>query len=152
MTISTSGSNSRVVVVEQSVIENTPSAIQAKAEAIKAEGRSDEGIMLRNPSYVYSETRSNNLVKVKNFVKTPFVIVGFAKGRGKYANSLGAVSVRALIDGSIVNTKVGSGFSDLERSSIWENQSNYLGTNIEVINLGITKSGNVRHPIFSRFL
>lgn len=142
----------RVISLEQSIIENTALAVQTKAETVKAEGRSDEGIMLRNPNSIYSETRSDDLVKVKNFVKTTFVITGFTKGRGRHANSLGSVLARALIDGSAVNTKVGSGFNDLERSSIWANQSNYLGLNIEVINLGVTRSGNVRHPIFSQFL
>jgi ATP-dependent DNA ligase len=143
----------RVVHLNHSIIPNTPIAIQAETESVKTSSRSDEGIMLRNPSSVYAGGRSNNLLKVKNFVRSNFVIVGFGKGTGKFANSLGNLLVRSLIDGMVVMGKVGTGFSDEERSNIWANQSNYLGRDIEVIYLGITPAKkSLRHPIFSRFV
>ena len=143
----------RVNYLPHSVIPNIPIAVQTEAELVKSSGRSDEGIMLRNPSSVYAEGRSNNLLKVKNFVKSNFVIVGFGKGTGKFANSLGNLLVRGLIDGMVVMGKVGTGFSDEERLDIWANQSSYLGRDIEVIYLGITPARrSLRHPIFSRFV
>ena len=149
-TLPTSG---RVIHLDHSIIGNTPIAIQAETESVKVNGRSDEGIMLRNPSSVYAGGRSNNLLKVKNFVKSNFVIVGFGKGTGKFANSLGNLLVRGLIDGMVVMGKVGTGFSDEERLDIWANQSSYLGRDIEVIYLGITPARrSLRHPIFSRFV
>lgn len=141
----------RVSFLAQKPIDNTPIAIQAETELVKNSGRSDEGIMLRNPSSVYAANRSDDLLKVKNFVKSNFTIVGFKKGTGKFANSLGNLSVRGMIDGKIVNTKVGTGFGDEERKHIWENQVKYLGKDIEVIYLGVTAAGSLRHPIFSRF-
>ena len=143
----------RVNYLPYSVIPNTPTAIQTVAELVKSSGQSDEGIMLRNPSSVYAGGRSNNLLKVKNFVKSTFVIVSFTKGTGKYANSLGNLLVRGMVDGVVVMGKVGTGFSDAERSDIWTNQSNYLGKDIEVIYLGITPAQkSLRHPVFSRFV
>lgn len=141
----------RVVHLNHSIIPNTPIAIQAETELVKTSSRSDEGIMLRNPSSIYVGGRSDNLLKVKNFVKNTFVIVGFGKGTGKFANSLGNLLVRGMVDKMVVMAKVGTGFSDEERSNIWANQSSYLGKDIEVIYLGVTPGGSLRHPIFSRF-
>lgn len=141
----------RVVHLDHSIIENNAIAIQAEAESVKVNGRSDEGIMLRNPSSIYAGGRSNDLLKVKNFVKNTFVVVGFTKGTGKFAKSLGNVLVRGMVDGKIVNAKVGTGFSDLMRSQIWASQSDYLGKDVEVIYLGVTPGGSLRHPIFSKF-
>lgn len=143
----------RVFHLDHSIIGNTPIAIQAETESVRVSGRSDEGIMLRNPSSVYAGGRSNDLLKVKNFVKSNFVIVGFTKGTGKFANSLGNLLVRGMIDGMVVMGKVGTGFNDEERLDIWANQSSYLGRDIEVIYLGITPAGkSLRHPVFSRFV
>lgn len=142
----------RVLHLDHSIIGNNAIAVQAETELVKVSGRSDEGIMLRNPTSVYAGGRSNNLLKVKNFVKSNFVIVGFTKGTGKFANSLGNLLVRGLIDGMVVMGKVGTGFNDEERLDIWANQSSYLGRDIEVIYLGITPARrSLRHPIFSRF-
>ena len=149
-TLPTSG---RVIHLDHSIIGNTPIAIQAETESVKVNGRSDEGIMLRNPSSVYAGGRSNNLLKVKNFVKSNFVIVGFNKGTSKFANSLGNLLVRGMVDGMVINGRVGTGFNDEERLDIWANQSSYLGRDIEVIYLGITPARrSLRHPIFSRFV
>lgn len=142
----------RVSYLPHSYIRNTPAAIQAEAELVRSSDRSDEGIMLRNPESVYAGVRSNDLLKVKNFVKSTFVIVGFTKGTGKYSKSLGNLLIRGMVDGKIVNAKVGTGFSDQERSNIWTNQVSYLGENVEVIYLGATPSGSLRHPIFSQLV
>lgn len=109
--------------------------------------------MLRNPSSVYAGGRSNNLLKVKNFVRSNFTIVGFSRGTGQFANSLGNLLIRGMVDEMVVMGKVGTGFSISERSDIWANQSSYLGRDIEVIYLGITPARrSLRHPIFSRFV
>ncbi len=142
----------RVSYLGHSVIPNTPSAVQDETELVKNSGRSNEGIMLRNPSSVYAGVRSNDLLKVKNFVKDIFVIVGFTKGTGKYSQSLGNILIRGMVDGKIVNARVGTGFTDAMRSQIWTNESKYLGKNIAVIYLGVTVAGSLRHPVFSQFV
>ncbi|MEG3841423.1 hypothetical protein [Microcoleus sp. herbarium14] len=142
----------RVLHLDHSIIGNTPIAIQAETEQVRIDGRSDEGIMLRSPTSVYAGGRSNNLLKVKNFVRSNFVIVGFNRGTGQFSNSLGNLLVRGMVDGMVINGKVGTGFNDEERLDIWANQSSYLGKDIEVIYLGITPARrSLRHPIFSRF-
>ncbi|MEG4445112.1 hypothetical protein QUB47_23795 [Microcoleus sp. AT9_B5] len=142
----------KISYVPQKLIQNNALVIQAEAELIKSSGLSDEGIMLRNPNSVYAGVRSNNLLKVKNFVKNNFTVIGFTKGSGKYLKSLGNVLIRGMIDGRTINSKVGTGFTDLERSTIWANQADYLGRTVEVVYLGVTATGSLRHPIFSAFV
>ena len=134
------------------LIENTPTSIQAQNQFNKDSGLSNEGTILRHPDIAYSEGRSNDLLKVKNFEKSTFICTGFFKGTGKYSQSLGKISVQADILGVPVAARVGTGFSDAERLEIWNNQSNYRGRQLEVIHLGLTKANSVRHPVFSRFI
>ena len=134
------------------LIENTPTSIQAQNQFNKDSGLSNEGTILRHPDIAYSEGRSNDLLKVKNFEKSTFICTGFFKGTGKYSGSLGKISVQADILGVPVAARVGTGFSDAERLEIWNNQSNYRGRQLEVIHLGLTKANSVRHPVFSRFI
>ncbi|HEY9297381.1 MAG TPA: hypothetical protein VIQ31_13615, partial [Phormidium sp.] len=70
----------------------------------------------------------------------------------KYSKSLGNVLVRGNIDGRTINSRVGTGFTDLERSTIFSNQAEYLNKTIEVIYLGVTPTGSLRHPVFSGVL
>ena len=142
----------KVSYVPQRLIQNNPLVIQAEADSIKASGQSAEGIMLRNPNSVYFQGRSIALLKVKNFVKDRLPVTGFTKGSGKYSASLGNLLVSGNINGQIVNARVGTGFTDAERSTIWVNQANYMGRIVEVIHLGITATGALRHPVFSAFV
>ncbi|MEG4424959.1 MULTISPECIES: ATP-dependent DNA ligase [unclassified Microcoleus] len=142
----------KVSYVPQKLIENKPLVIQAEADSIKASGQSAEGIMLRNPNSVYFQGRSIALLKVKNFVKDHLPVTGFTKGSGKYSASLGNLLVGGTLNERIVKARVGTGFTDVERSTIWANQVNYMGRIVEVIHLGITATGALRHPVFSAFV
>ena len=142
----------KVSYVPQKLIENKPLVIQAEADSIKASGQSAEGIMLRNPNSVYFQGRSIALLKVKNFVRDRLPVAGFTKGSGKYSASLGNLLVGGTLNERIVNARVGTGFTDVERSTIWANQANYMGRIVEVIHLGITATGALRHPVFSAFV
>ena len=142
----------KVSYVPQRLIQNNPLVIQAEADSIKASGQSAEGIMLRNPNSVYFQGRSIALLKVKNFVKDRLPVTGFTKGSGKYSASLGNLLVGGTLNERIINARVGTGFTDAERSTIWANQANYMGRIVEVIHLGITATGALRHPVFSAFV
>ena len=135
-----------VVPIPYTQILNNPVSIQAQNQLNKSSGASDEGTVLRHPDIAYYQGRSHHLLKVKNFEKSQLTITGFSQGTGKYKNSLG--KLRAT---GIAETQVGTGFTDTERLTIWNNQTQYLGRDIEVIHLGITNH-KLRHPVFSRFL
>jgi len=81
-----------------------------------------------------------------------FTITAFHRGTGKYKDSLGKLTVAGLVDGVTITAKVGTGFSDAERSNIWANQSTFLGQQVEVVYLGTTVTKSLRHPVFSNFI
>ncbi|CAD5984430.1 ATP-dependent DNA ligase [Planktothrix agardhii] len=145
-------SQSIIVANPYTLIENNPTAIQSQNQFNKDSGLSNEGTILRHPDIAYSEGRSNDLLKVKNFEKNIFICTGFFKGTGKYSQSLGKISVQSNILGVPVAARVGTGFTDAERLEIWNNQSNYRGRQLEVIHLGLTKTHSIRHPVFSKFI
>ncbi|MEY3869083.1 MAG: Phormidium phage MIS-PhV1B [Cyanobacteriota bacterium] len=141
-----------VIAVDYTKIENNAIAIQEYLEKIKNDGISQEGIMLRHPTSAYDTARSNDLLKVKNFEKNIFTITGFTKGTGKYKDSLGNLKFSGMINNQIVNGKVGTGFSDIERRNLWQNQSDYLGKTIELVYMSFTKNNSVRFPVFSKMI
>lgn len=140
-----------LVPVPYVYVENNPVAIQAQNQINNTAGF-PEGTMLRHPTVAYHQGRSHDLLKVKNFVKSEFTITGFDRGTGKYRNSLGRLTVTGLVNGVTITAKVGTGFTDAERSNIWDNQSMFLGQQIEIIYLGTTSGRSLRHPVFSQFI
>lgn len=141
-----------VIAVDYERIENNAIAIQQYLEKIKNDGISQEGIMLRHPENAYYTARSNDLLKVKNFEKGIFTITGFTQGTGKYKNSLGNIKFSGMISNQIINGKCGSGFDDSQRLDIWNNQSNYLGKDFELVYMSITKNLSLRFPTFAKFV
>jgi hypothetical protein len=57
-----------------------------------------------------------------------------------------------MIDGVTVTSKVGTGFTDEERATIWNNQSEYLGRSVEILYMGVTSGGSLRQPVFVKVL
>lgn len=141
-----------IVPVPYVFVENNPIAIQAQNQFNRDNGFSLEGTMLRHQDIAYFQGRSNHLLKVKNFEKGLFTVVGFSKGTGKYSASLGKLLIEGEVNGVKVTAKVGTGFTDGERQEVWNNQTRFLNRKVEVIYLGVTPKSSLRHPVFSRFI
>lgn len=142
---------SSVVPVNYTFIENNAIAIFEQNQFNKIRF-SPEGTMLRNPNIAYFQGRNEHLLKVKNFEKSVFTVMGFYKGSGKYSQSLGKLSIEGVVNNIGITAKVGTGFTDAERLQIWNNQAQFLNAQIEVIHAGITYKSSLRHPVFSRFI
>jgi DNA ligase-1 len=112
----------------------------------------EEGIMINILDAEYEFKRTNNLLKVKKMQTMDLEIIGFEEGEGRLAGKLGAVLVRYK-NGNIV--KVGSGFSDDLRVTIWNNQLDYLGNICEIQYFEETTNAeggeSLRFPIFKDF-
>ena len=135
--------------VEYQSILNTPASIEQFA---KENTYSIEGIVLRHPTLSYTEGRSHNLLKVKKLYTSVFTITSLNKGTGKYANTLGSINITHLIDGKTINARIGTGFTEAERTNIWNNQAGYLGKDVEIMYMGITSAGSLRQPVFLRII
>lgn len=98
--------------------------IQGYADRMAEYGK--EGIMLNSSNGLYVTTRSNNLLKVKQFFTMDLLCTGVIEEiRG---GTLGAIEV----DYKGNTVKVGSGFSHYERVHLWENPDEIVGSVVEV--------------------
>lgn len=123
------------------------------AELLEEEvANGEEGIMINICDAPYEFKRTNNLLKVKKMQTMDLEIIGFEEGEGRLANTLGAILVRYK-NGNIV--KVGSGFSDDLRVTIWSNRAAYVGTICEIQYFEETTNADggesLRFPIFKDF-
>lgn len=121
-----------------------------------------EGVMIKDPSSPYEFKRSRSLKKLKPTTTFEGTIVGWELGhRGsKREKEFGGFLVvfSSNLVGSAV-TRVGSGYSDVLKGKIHENDPNsYIGKIVEVEGQadtqttdGLTKDGHVRFPRFLRF-
>jgi DNA ligase-1 len=105
-----------------------------------------EGAMLKDSNVSYQFKRSDSLLKLKTFKELDGVISGVQEGRGKHRGRLGAL----LVDHQGVTTKVGSGFSDSFRETLWNKKESIIGKMVEVQYQNMTPDGRLRFPVFVR--
>jgi DNA ligase-1 len=123
------------------------------AEILEEEtAKGEEGIMINLMGAKYEFKRTNNLLKVKKMQTMDLEIIDFEEGEGRLAGTLGAILVRYK-NGNVV--RVGSGFSDELRASIWANRLLYLGVICEIQYFEETSNADggesLRFPIFKDF-
>jgi len=95
-------------------------------DKLTSEGK--EGCMVNVASSPYKCKRNKGILKVKKMQSADCEVVGFEEGTGRNEGTLGAI----VIDYKGYPVKVGSGYSDEDRSYIWSNQNELLGRVIEV--------------------
>jgi len=118
-----------------------------------------EGLILKNPNSTYTWDRSKDWIKVKKFYDADCVILSWEPGSKNTRNEhrMGAVDVQGYLeDGTLVQCKVGSGFSDEQRDDFVLNfEKNWKNKVIEVKYQEVTKSKSkdvhsLRFPTFVR--
>lgn len=121
--------------------------IQRYTDKMAEQGK--EGIMLNSANGLYVTTRSNNLLKVKQFFTMDLLCTGVIEEiRG---GTLGAIEVE--YKGNTV--KVGSGFNQYEREYLWEHPDEIIGKVIEIQYFEVstnkdTGKESLRFPTFKR--
>jgi DNA ligase-1 len=106
-----------------------------------------EGMMIKIKSGQYLKKRSKNILKYKSFDSTEGEIISFVEGEGRLVGMLGKVMLK-LPNGKIFGC--GSGFTDKERTEIWNDQPKFLGKLVEVKFQELTKDGIPRFPTYLR--
>lgn len=107
-----------------------------------------EGAIVKVLDGVYEKKRSHAFMKLKARETVDAPIMGVEEGAGKYAGQLGAVLVPGG-RGTLVS--VGSGFTDEQRRTLWQERCSLPGRLIEVAYHEQTPDGSLRHPRFVRF-
>ncbi len=101
-----------------------------------------EGVVVRDPNAAYINKRTSKALKVKSFYDTECEVVKILKGKGKYSDKMGSVECK-LPNATLF--KIGSGFSDAQRSNPPK-----VGDIITFKYKEMTKYGKPRFPIFLR--
>lgn len=109
----------------------------------------EEGLMAIPYNALYTRKRSNNVKKVKRFYTVDLKVIGREIGTGKLSDTLGAL----VVDYKGNPVGLGSGFTDLERDSIWAMGDDIIGKIVEVKYKEITKDKktgkeSLQFPVF----
>lgn len=113
--------------------------------------KGEEGIMINISDAKYDFKRTNSLLKVKKFLDTEVLCIGFEEGTNSNKGTLGAL----ICEYKNNTLKVGSGFSEEQRDYIWKHKYEYLNQYItikyfeETYN-SITNLPSLRFPVFLR--
>ncbi len=138
---------SKVKPYEGKVIKIIPQVkIKDKAHLEKflkgIEAKGGEGVVVRDPTALYIDKRTNKALKVKNFKDDECMVMAHNIGHGKYANIMGSITCKME---SNITFKIGSGFSDKERK-----YPPAIGSLITFKYKEFTKYGKPRFPVFLR--
>ena len=117
-----------------------------------------EGIMVKDIDAVYECKRGKNWLKIKPNITVDLKIINLVLGEKgtKNENCLGAILCEGYDKGKNIKVSVGSGFTDEQRISFWENRKFLIGRIMEIRADAITKAENneyysLRFPRFERF-
>ena len=107
-----------------------------------------EGLML-NTDVPYKRTRHKGILKIKRFYTMDLKIIGYEEGTGRLEGTLGALVLE--YKGNTV--KVGSGFTDEQRTEFWANRNDIIGSLCEVKYKEISNDKNtglesLQFPVF----
>lgn len=103
-----------------------------------------EGLVYRNSEDLYSVKLARQKPRIQKLLRA----VVFYPGEGKHAGRLGAIGAIDIGDSDGRIQRVGGGFSDEQRTEIWNHQLNYQGQQFLAEGRKLFDSGSLRHPNF----
>jgi DNA ligase-1 len=122
---------------------------------VKAIAGGYEGIMLKDPLAGYECKRSVSWLKLKPFIEVSLAVVAVEEGTGKNVGKLGALVCEGVDDGKAIRVNVGSGLTDEDRVTYWDNADTLIGDIVEVRADAITQNQDgtysLRFPRFKGF-
>lgn len=109
-----------------------------------------EGLML-NTDVPYKRTRHKGILKIKRFYTMDLEIIGCEEGTGRLEGTLGAF----ILEYKDNIVKVGSGFTDEQRTEFWNSREDIIGNICEVKYKEISSDKNtgfesLQFPVFVR--
>jgi len=114
-----------------------------------------EGIMIKDVDAPYECKRSTFWMKWKPVITVDLNIVGIEEGTGRNAGRLGAFICEGVDDNRNIKVNVGSGLTDDDRISYWDNANQLIGNIVEVAADAVTQNQDgtysLRFPRFVRF-
>jgi len=114
-----------------------------------------EGIMVKAVDAPYECARNTHWLKIKPVYDYDLTVIGVEEGTGKNAGRMGALVCEGVDDGKYITVNVGSGYTDEERQSYWDDKSLVIGQTAVVMADATTQnqdgSYSLRFPRFKYF-
>lgn len=114
-----------------------------------------EGVMIKNPEAPYECKRNAFWMKWKPTLTVDLQVVGVEEGTGRNKDRLGALICAGNDFDKEIKVNVGSGFSDSDRDSLWEDKQIVIGKTAEILCDSISQNQDgtysLRFPRFVRF-
>ena len=147
-----------VQVLDHELVDLDTETGQAQFKLINAAALAGgyEGVLIKDPAAPYECKRSVAWLKCKPVMSVDLVVTDLEEGTGKNIGILGALVCQGVDQGCQISVNVGSGLTDAQRRSIWNNKSAVIGQLVEIHADAITQSQasdiySLRFPRFSRF-
>jgi DNA ligase-1 len=131
--------HNHILSVVQFKLDNHKVLLETLDRIVKNKG---EGLMLHRGSSLYHSSRSDDLLKLKQYNEAEARVIEHYEGKGKYAGLLGSLLVETNDHRQF---KLGTGFSDLERAN-----PPPIGSIITYRYFGLTQNGIPRFASFMR--
>jgi DNA ligase-1 len=125
--------------VEQFKLDDHQALLETLDRVVKNKG---EGLMLHRGASHYQNSRSDDLLKLKQSNDAEATVIEHTAGKGKYSGMLGSLLVET---NDHRRFKIGTGFSDLERAN-----PPPIGSLITYRYIGLTQKGIPRFASFLR--
>jgi len=114
-----------------------------------------EGVMVKSLDAPYECKRNTSWMKCKPVYDYDLTVIGIEEGTGKNIGRMGALVCEGVEDGKHITVNVGSGYTDVERQSYWDNKGYVIGQTAVVLADAITQnqdgSYSLRFPRFKSF-
>lgn len=114
-----------------------------------------EGIMIKDVNAPYECKRNTFWMKYKPVYDYDLTVIGVEEGTGKNQGRMGALVCEGIDDGKHITVNVGSGYTDVERQSYWDDKDSVIGQTAVVMADAITQnqdgSYSLRFPRFKTF-
>lgn len=146
-----------VSVLGQELVDLDTKAGQARFDQINADAIQGgyEGIMIKDPEAPYECKRTVSWLKQKPYIEVSLNVVGVEEGTGKNQGRLGALICEGVDDNRNIRVHVGSGLTDNDRVTYWDNADSIIGNVVEVRADAITQNQDgtysLRFPRFKTF-
>ncbi len=112
-----------------------------------------EGIMIKDINAPYECKRTVNWLKLKPFIEVSLAVTAVEEGTGRNVGKLGALVCEGEDDNKWIRVNCGSGFSDSDRDTFWNDREALIGQIVEVRADAITQNQDGSYSLrFPRFL
>jgi len=114
-----------------------------------------EGVMIKDVDAPYECKRSHSWLKAKPFIEVTLEVIALEEGTGKNEGRLGALVCIGQDDGKDIRVNVGSGLTDEQRISFWNDRDRVVGSLVEIRADAVTQNQDgtysLRFPRFKTF-